>query len=210
MSDQWQKGKSYRDALNGINQRFDKLRQTDRVVNHELIPTIESIDGFLFAINAAPEVIKPSQWLADLLPLIQQPNEKPSEAINLIISYALHSKKRLEQQKYALPAETDALKALVPASPLNCFCHGFGLGYQHVSDLWEKKLPKELASELKSQVFALRFFSSTEHARQFIAEKDLSIRPDQLAEEVLKNLPKAADLHVRLGMALSIDQQQTH
>lgn len=207
MSGQWQKSKSYREALDGINQRFQALRAMDRVVSHELMPCVESIDGFLFAINSAPVVLKPSYWLAELLPLIQQPNEPPAESINLIISYAVHCRARLAQQKYALPAESDPLKALVPASPLNCFSYGFELGYQRVKDIWKKKLPEELWPELKSQVFALRFFSSTDHARQFIEEKNLSIRPDQLAEEVLKNLPKAADLHVRLGMALEVDNK---
>ena len=210
MAKQWQQGLSYRAALDALEQRFQNLRTQDRVVNHELMPCIESIDGFLFAVNAAPGEVKPSLWLGDLLTLIQQPDEVPGASINLLISYAQQCKKRQAAQKYPLPAVRDALAALVPASPLNAFCHGFELGYQCVADLWSAKLPAELAAELESQVMALRFFASTDHARQMIQQHNLSMRPDQLADEVLKNFSKAADLHVRLGMALAVDQENTH
>ncbi|MEJ2073714.1 MAG: UPF0149 family protein [Reinekea sp.] len=210
MSQQWAKSFSYREALDGLNERFNVLSAIDRVVRHELMPCIESLDGYLFAINAVPASISPTEWLADLLPLIQQPNENPGDVVSLIISYAQHGKKRMQQQRYALPPEQDPLKALQPGSPLNCFSHGFELGYQRIESVWSAVLAEELCGELQSQVFALKFFASTEHANRYIKEKSLTIRPDQLAEQVLQNLPKAADLHVRLGMAAEVDRSQTH
>lgn len=210
MSTPWAKSFSYREALDGLTKRFATLKAQDRVVTHELMPNIESIDGFLFAVNAAPADVSPTEWLGDLLPLVQLPDEKPSEAVNLLISYALHSKSRMEQQKYALPEESDPLKALAPASPLNSFSHGFELGYQKIESVWSASLAEELRSELSSQVFALKFFSSTEHANAYLKARDSKMRPDQLAEQVLQNLPKAADLHVRLGMATEVDRGTAH
>ncbi len=210
MTHNWAKSFSYREALDGLNARFEAMSKTDRVVHHELFPCIESIDGYLFAVNAAPSSISPTEWLGELLPMVQQPDEKPNEAVNLLISYSQHSKKRMEQQKYALPDESDPLKALKPASPLNCFSHGFEMGYQRIESIWSATLAEELRNELKSQVFALKFFSSTDYAKQYVGEKSLNMRPDQLAEQVIKNLPKAVDLHVRLGMAAGLDKRQTH
>lgn len=210
MSTHWAKSFSYREALDGLNARFAELAKTDRVVAHELMPSIHSIDGYLFAINAAPATISPTEWLGELLPLVQLPDEQSPEAVNLLISYAQHCKSRMEQQKYALPTETDVLKALAPASPLNSFSHGFEVGYRRVESVWSATLAEELRKELSAQVFALKFFASTEHANQYLKDRESPMRPDQLAEQVLSNLPKAADLHVRLGMSAEVDRGTAH
>ena len=210
MSNQWAKSYSYREAVDDIEQRFAEQRQLDRVVNHELMPNIASIDGYLFAVNAAPATVSPTEWLGDLLPLLQRPNEKPAEAVNVLISYALHCKSRMEQQKYALPEESDPLKAMAPASPMNSFSHGFEVGFRRIESIWSASIAEELRSELDSQVFALKFFSSTEHANQYLKQRQSTMRPDQLAEQVLSHLSKAADLHVRLGMALQMDKGVAH
>jgi uncharacterized protein YecA (UPF0149 family) len=210
MTNQWAKSFTYRESLDGLTERFEQLKQTDRVVSHELMPNLSSIDGFLFAINATPAKISPTEWLGDLLPLVQLPDEKPSEAVNLLISYSLHSKARMEQQKYTLPVETDSIKALAPGSPLNSFSHGFEVGYRKIESVWSASVAEELRSELNAQIFALKFFASTEHANKYIKERDLKIRPDQLADQILGNLPKAADLHVRLGMAIDAEKGVSH
>jgi yecA family protein len=210
MTNQWAKSFSYREALDGLTARFAELRQKDRMVTHELMPNIESIDGFLFAINAAPAPVSPTEWLGELLPLVQLPDEKPSEAVNLLISYSLHSKSRMEQQQYAVPEETDSLRALAPASPMNSFCHGFEVGYRKIESVWSATVAQELRGELDAQILALRFFASTEYANKTIKDRGLKIRPDQLADQILANLPKAADLHVRLGMAIEAEKGVSH
>ena len=175
MTNSWAKSVSYRDALDGLNARFAALKQQDRVVSYELMPNIHSIDGYLFAINAAPAAVSPTEWLGELLPLVQLPDEKPAEAVNQLISYAVHSKTRMAQQKYRLPEETDPIKALAPGSPLNSFCHGFEVGYRKIESIWSASIAQELRSELNSQVFALKFFSSTVHANTFLKEKKSKI-----------------------------------
>lgn len=210
MTQQWAKSFSYREALDALTQRFEHLSKQDRVASHALMPNIASIDGFLFAINAAPATISPTEWLAELLPMVQLADEKPNEAVSLLISYALHSKARMEQQKYALPSETDSLKALAPASAVNSFSHGFEMGFEKVQSIWSASVAEELRGELDAQVFALRFFASTEHANKYIKERNLKIRPDQLADQIIANLPKAADLHVRLGMAIEAEKGTAH
>jgi uncharacterized protein YecA (UPF0149 family) len=210
MSDPWVKSLSYRQALDGLITRFEKLKQQDRIAETELYPALETIDGYLFAINSAPVDISPVEWLGDLLPLIQLSDEKPADAVNTLISYQLHSKSRMEQQKYALPEESDPLKAIKAGSALNSFSFGYERGYNRVHSLWSAMTPEELRKELDAQVFALTFFTSTDNATKYINEKSLKLRPDQLAEQILANLSKAADLHVRLGMAISATRQTSH
>jgi uncharacterized protein YecA (UPF0149 family) len=210
MTSQWAKSFSYREALDGLTAQFAALASQDRLVNHELMPNIHSVDGFLFAINSAPANVSPTEWLGELLPLLQPEQTQSGQMVSMLISYAQHCKSRMEQQKYALPEATDPLKALAPASPMNSFSHGFEVGYRKIESIWSASIAEELRSELNAQVFALKFFSSTEHATAYLKERDSKMRPDQLAEQVLSNLPKAADLHVRLGMSLSLDQSQRH
>ena len=116
MAAQWAKSVSYREAKDGLQARFKELSTQDRVVSHELFPNLSSVDGYLFAINAAPATVSPTQWLPELLPLVQLPEEKPADAVNLLISYAQHSKARMEQQKYPLPDAADPVSALQPGS----------------------------------------------------------------------------------------------
>jgi len=210
MTNPWAKSVTYREALDGLIERFAQLKQQDRIANSEMMPNIESINGYLFAINSAPAAVSPTEWLADLLPIVQLPEEKPAEAVNLLISYQMHSKSRVEQQKYAIPEETDPLAAIKAGSALNSFSHGFEVGYRCIESVWSATIPQELRSELDSQIFALRFFSSTDYASQYLKKRKSDMRPDQLAEQVLKNLPKAADLHVRLGMAINAGRGPAH
>jgi len=210
MTDQWAKSVSYRVALDDLTARFSQLKGQDRVARSELMPNIESIDGYLFAINSVPAKVSPSEWLGDLLPLIQISGEAPAAAVNLLISYQVHSLARMAQHQYALPSETDPLAALKPASALNSFSHGFEVGYRRIATIWSASIPEELRTELTSQVFALKFFASTENAKLYLSARKSPMRPDQLAEQVLNNLPKAADLHVRLGMALDSERGTAH
>jgi hypothetical protein len=116
----------------------------------------------------------------------------------------------MASRKYSLPEATDSLEGLKPGSALNSFSQGFSAGYDRISSIWSVKIPIELKKELTSQIFALGFFSSTENAKQFLKQKKSTLRPEQLADQVLANFPKAADLHVRLGMAVAVDTSSLH
>ncbi len=99
MSNDWAKSLSYRDSLDALTDRFTQLKMQDRLITSDQVPCIETIDGYFFAINSAPAKISPTEWLGDLLPLVQLPDEKPSEAVNTLISYQLHCHARMAQQK---------------------------------------------------------------------------------------------------------------
>ncbi|MFQ3229047.1 UPF0149 family protein [Reinekea sp.] len=208
---QWASSYSYRECLDEFSRRFNQLKETDRVITSDLHANLHTINGYLFAICSAPAAVSPTDWLGELLPLVQLPDdEKAAAAVNLLISYQMHLKKRMVSQKYSLPESTDSLDGLKPASDLNSFSQGFSAGYDRISSIWSVKIPNELQKELTSQVFALSFFASTDNAKQFLKVKKSKLRPEQLADQVLANFPKAADLHVRLGMAVEVDTSSLH
>jgi uncharacterized protein YecA (UPF0149 family) len=208
---QWASSYSYRECLDEFSRRFGKLKETDRVITSDLHANLHTINGYLFAICSAPASVSPTDWLGELLPLVQLPDDdKAATAVNLLISYQMHLKKRMATQKYSLPESTDSLDGLKPGSDLNSFSQGFSAGYDRISSIWSVKIPNELQKELTSQIFALGFFASTDNAKQFLKAKKSKLRPEQLADQVLANFPKAADLHVRLGMAVEVDTSSLH
>lgn len=210
MAKPWAASFSYRDAVNELERRFEVMSTSDSAIHSDLCANIHTLNGYLLAINSAPATVSATEWLADLLPLVQVDDEKPADSVNLLISYAIHLKNRAQQQKYAIAQEADALAAFVPSSPMNSFSLGFARGYERIQSIWSAKIAKALEAELSSQVFALSFFASTEHANRFIKEKGLKLRPEQLADQVLASFEKAVDLHVRLGMATEADGETFH
>lgn len=181
----------------------DHLPASDTQVASPVPPSLTAIDGFLFAISQAPVPASASDWLGDLLPLFPDA-ESPSEALNAVLSLQRHIERRCEAQDYPVPNTTgmDAIAQIQPGQPLNDWSLGFEAGFEHVRDIWQKLVPSELASELDSQVMALSFFSTPEKARQFLAQRDSTMRPEQLAEQVLAQFPKAVDLHARLSISV--------
>lgn len=169
-----------------------------------LIPaSMAGIDGYLFAICQSPVAISVSDWLEPFTQLM--PKVEPTiNLINAVLSYQLQMEKRCRVQRYPLPKveDLDALEQMQPGSPLNEWSLGFSVGYRLVESAWQQCLPPELEAELDSQLFALRFFATPDHARQFLAKRNSAMRPDQLADEVIKKLPKAVDLHARLSMSI--------
>lgn len=166
-------------------------------------PSIEGLDGFLFAIAQAPVPMSASDWVGELLGLFQ-PDADNRETLNAVLSYQRHLEKRCQEQRYPIPDLNglDAVDQIQPGRALNDWSRGFDLGYEYVAPLWQKLIPAELKAELESQRFALGFFASPEKARGFLASRDSKMRPEQLADQILGQFPKAVDLHTRLSISV--------
>lgn len=166
-------------------------------------PTIEGLDGYLFAIAQAPVPLSASDWVGDLLGLFQTQADN-RDTLNALLSYQRHLEKRCQDQQYPIPAldGLDAVEQIQPGRPLNDWSRGFDLGFDRVEPLWQKLLPPELQGELDSQRFALGFFASPDKARGFLAGRASELRPEQLADQVLGQFAKAVDLHARLSISV--------
>jgi len=96
----------------------------------------------------------------------------------------------------------DAVTQIKPGHRMNDWSLGFEAGFLHARPLWMTLVPAELRSELDSLYVALSFFASPEKARQFIARRSSPLRPEQLADQILGQFPKAADLFSRLSISV--------
>lgn len=165
--------------------------------------SLTAVEGYLFAISQAPVPVSASQWIGDLLALFGD-EISSSDALNALLSFQRHIEQRCEAQQYPAPNTTgmDAIAQIEPGSPLNDWSLGFEAGFSQVRDMWTTLIPTELRSELDSQLFALTFFSTPENARRFLAKRETAMRPEQLADQVLAQFPKAVDLHARLSISV--------
>ncbi|WP_198650549.1 SEC-C metal-binding domain-containing protein [Saccharospirillum mangrovi] len=186
------------------------IDQIDDEAASAVPPSIEGVDGYLFAIAQAPVPVSASEWVGDLLVLFSADVDN-REALNALLSYQRHLEKRCQEQRYPIPELNglDAIDQIQPGRPLNDWSRGFDLGFDHVEALWQRLIPAELKAELDSQRFALGFFASPEKARAFLADRDSKMRPEQLADQILGQFPKAVDLHARLSMSVSEVAQAT-
>lgn len=178
------------------------LPDAETSVNSPIPPSLYGLEGFLFAVSMAPVPVSASQWLSDVLPLFLE--VEPAAALNAVLSFQRHLERRCERQQYPVPdtAGLDAIAQIEPGEMLNHWSLGFEAGFEHVEKLWRQLVPAELKSELESQRFALTFFASPEKARQFLARRDSKLRPEQLADQVLAQFPRAVDLHARLSISV--------
>lgn len=166
-------------------------------------PSIEGLDGYLFAIAQAPVPVSASEWVGDLLRLFRADVDS-RESLNALLSYQRHLEKRSQEQRYPIPQldGLDAVDQIQPGRPLNDWSRGFDLGFDRVAPQWQKLIPAELKAELDSQCFALGFFASPDKARAFLASRDSKMRPEQLADQILGQFAKAVDLHARLSLSV--------
>lgn len=181
----------------------EHLPTADTPVASPIPPSTYGLDGFLFAISQAPVPVSASQWLGDVLALFTE-SERGSDALNAILSYQRHLESRCGRRDYPIPDTEgfDAVSQIQPGATLNDWSLGFEAGFAHVEDIWQRLIPAELTSELQSQRFALTFFGSPDNARRFLAQRESALRPEQLADQVLAQFPRAVDLHARLSISV--------
>jgi uncharacterized protein len=166
-------------------------------------PRLDGLNGFFFAISQAPVPVSASDWLGDVLPLFAH-IEPASQSLNAVLSLQRHIERACENQQYPLPDTVgmDAVTQIKPGHRMNDWSLGFEAGFLHARPLWMTLVPAELRSELDSLYVALSFFASPEKARQFIARRSSPLRPEQLADQILGQFPKAADLFSRLSISV--------
>lgn len=166
-------------------------------------PSLDGLNGFFYAISQAPVPVSASDWLGDVLPLFGH-IEPASNALNAVLSLQRHIEQACEKQEYPIPdtAGMDAVNQIKPGHRMNDWSLGFEAGFIHARPLWLTLVPAELRSELDSLYFALSFFASPDKAREFIARRSSPLRPEQLADQILGQFPKAADLFSRLSISV--------
>lgn len=170
-------------------------RPADTLTYHEL-------QGFLFAVVSAPELVRPSEWL----PLIFNEQEagygtteEASTILGQIMTLYNDINMAILEERVALSGDCRlrprVLDNFEDSAPLARWSRGFLIGHEWLEELWDVDLPGDLDEELGVVLMTLTFFSSRDLAEAFhreaaartasfeeFAESILCLVPDALAE----------------------------
>ena len=184
------------------------------------------LQGFLFTVVSAPEMVPPSAWLPIIFGEEEASFASPAEAkeiLGQIMALYNTTNAAVLDPPTLLPADCplrdDVLANFEDEAPIAQWSRGFLRGHQWLEDLWEETLPEELQEELDATLTALSFFSSREMAEGFPAE---AARGEQsleaMADAIHRVLPSAVAQYAQMGRSIATvlaepewdEPEQTH
>ena len=139
--------------------------------------TYHELQGLLFTVVSAPEMVPPSAWL----PIIFRGDEagftspeQAQEILGQIMALYNAINAAVIDPPPLLPADCplrdDVLANFEDDAPIAQWSRSFLRGHQWLEELWEETVPEKLDDELGSILMTLSFFSSREIAEGFHVE----------------------------------------
>lgn len=139
--------------------------------------TFHELQGFLFAVASAPELVAPSEWMPQIFGDQGAPYETLEEAQNVIVELmGLYNviNATVTADLVALPSDCafrpDALANLDDDAPVAQWSRGFLGGHQWLEESWDPFIPEELDDEYGGLLMTLSFFASRDLAEAYCAE----------------------------------------
>ncbi len=168
------------------------------------------LQGFLFTVVSAPELVSPSDWLPIIFGEEEAGFASPDEAqatLNEIMALYNTTNAAVLDPPTLLPADCplrdDVLANFDADAPLAQWSRGFLHGHQWLEELWED-LPEEMAEELDATLMALSFFSSRHMAEDFHAEATTSEQSfEAMADAVHRVVPAAVAQYAHMGRSIA-------
>ena len=169
------------------------------------------LQGFLFTVVSAPEMVPPSAWL----PLIFGGDEagltspeQAQEILGQIMALYNTTNAAVLDPPTLLPANCqlhdNALANFEDEAPMAQWSRGFLRGHQWLEELWEETVPEELAEELEATFMALSFFSSRELAEGFHAETGTGDQSfEAMADAIHQVVPRAVAQYAHMGRSIA-------
>ena len=172
--------------------------------------TYHELEGFLFTVVSAPELIPLSDWLPIVFGEQEVDYASPDEAqaiIGQIMVLYNTTNAAVRDPPTQLPADCplhdDALADLEDEAPMAQWSRGFLRGHQWLEELWED-LPEELADELGAILMTLGFFSSREMAEGFHAEATTGEQSFKaMADAMHRVVPRAVAQYAHIGRSMA-------
>ncbi len=169
------------------------------------------LQGFLFTVVSAPEMVPPSAWLPIIFGEEEASFASPAEAkriLGQIMALYNTTNAAVLDPPTLLPADCplrdDVLANFEDEAPIAQWSRGFLHGHLWLEELWEEFLPKELAEELDAMLMALGFFSSRQTAEDFLAETTTGEQSlETMADAIHRVLPRAVAQYAQLGRSIS-------
>lgn len=135
------------------------------------------VQGFLFAVASAPELVKPSEWM----PIVfgeQEAGYANLEEAQTVIGglMALYNSinATVYESRAALPGDCrlrdPVLANLEDDAPIAQWSRGFLQGHQWLEESWDAYVPDALDEEFAAMLMALSFFASKRLAEAYCAE----------------------------------------
>jgi uncharacterized protein len=169
------------------------------------------LQGFLFTIASAPELIRPSEWM----PIIFAEEEagyasleEAKEVIGELMALYNTVNTAVFEDTAALPPDCvfrdDILANFDDGAPVAQWSRGFLCGHQWLEELWDAYVPEGLDEQFGATLLALSFFSSEALAEAF--RKETGPRGQTLrtmAETIRRLFPDAVAEYALLGRSIS-------
>ncbi len=148
----------------------DPARPDGTLSNHEL-------QGFLFAVACAPELVPPSEWL----PIVcneQEPEYESLAQVEVVIAELMALYNEVNAGVFegapALPPDCSfarkAMANLEDGAPVSQWAQGFLVGHEWLEESWDFDLPDDVEKELGAVLMVLTFFSSRTVAQAYCDE----------------------------------------
>ena len=169
------------------------------------------LQGFLFTVVSAPELVQPSEWLPIIFAGEEAGFASPEEAqaiLNKIMALYNTTNAAVLDPPTLLPGDCplrdDVLANFADEAPIARWSRGFLRGHQWLEELWEETVPEELNDELGSILMTLSFFSSREMAEGFHAEAATGQQSlEAMADAIHRILPTAVAQYAHMGRSIA-------
>jgi uncharacterized protein len=169
------------------------------------------LQGFLFTVASAPDLVRPSEWL----PLVfgdgsaNFENEGEAQAILGQIMDLYNAVNRgILDPPAGLPEDCgfreDVLANLEDDAPVAQWSRGFSYAHRWLEEAWEEALPEELSEEFGAILMTLSFFGSRQLAEAFHMEtSDAGWSLESMADGLREVFPEAVSEYARLGRRIA-------
>jgi yecA family protein len=142
-------------------------RPPDTLTYHEL-------QGFLFSIACAPELVKPSEWMPMVFGEVDAGYATLEEAeaiITELMTLYNDVNAAVREGRAALPAgcqfRLHDLANLDDDAPVGQWSRGFLRGHQWLEETWDPYVPDEIDQDLAAMLMTLTFFASNTLAEAY-------------------------------------------
>lgn len=162
--------------------------------------------GFLFAVCVNPDLVKPSEWLPEVLGKTHGDIVDPDEAkrtLDLLMGLFKQVNQGVLERHPALPwgceVREDPMANLDEDAPLARWARGFSQGYGWLQKSWPDDLPSALSQGLSSCLIVLTFFSRRSLAEAYWNQAresgySLEVMAGKMQEMLLPTMAAFADL----------------
>ena len=172
--------------------------------------TYHELQGFLFTVVSAPELIPASEWLPIIFAgedIDYASVEEAEAVIGQIMALSNTINASVLDPPTLLPADCqlrdDVLANFDDEAPIAQWSRGFLRGHQWFEQLWED-LPEEIAEELDATLMALGFFSSRQMAEDFHAEDTSGEQSfEAMADAIHRVVPAAVAQYAHMGRSIA-------